>query len=243
MIVVLSVVAVMAMRPSDADRAALSDRRLQPDSPADRPVDVPFPAGTLVRSEPPVPVDAPEPSAVVVAESLASDGVPCASGTARPVLNTVRPVLTARMTASAPANFEIKKENDVGSVSYDAGDMAAECGYVTLYLRGAWRLQPGESYRWRVHGTAANEWSPWCEFTIAATTLDSLNLDEDRLLTAGLPPSRWRAIAAVLGPGWPHGDTPLFWSIQEAGGRVSAGEVPVSLRGWDWETVIEPFSS
>ncbi|WP_412752255.1 hypothetical protein [Krasilnikovia sp. M28-CT-15] len=232
MIVVLAVVAAVATRPPDADRTALPDKRWQSDSPTDRLVD---PSSSTAA---PVSTAAPEPPAAVWGDSLASGGVACASATAPPVLNTVRPVLTAQTTASTPADLELWQENPDRIVSYDGGDLTTEGSYVTLYLRGAWRLRPGVSYRWRVRGRATDDWSPWCEFTISATPLDSLNLDEERLLAASLPPSKWRDIAGALGPGWPHGDMPYFWLIQEAGARVSAGEVPVSLRGWDWETVI-----
>jgi hypothetical protein len=242
MIVVLAVVAVMAIRPSDADRTALSERRPLPGVSAGGFLgDLRFPNGSPV-TEPQVPTATQEPSAAVEPDSMASDGEPCASGTARPVLNTVRPVLSARMTGSVRPDVEIKKENAIGYVNLDAGDLTTRDGLVTLYLHGSTRLELGESYRWRIRGTAADRWSSWCEFAIAAATLDSLNLGNDRVVTAGLPPSRWRDITAVLGPGWPNGDTPLFWSIQAAGGRVSAGEVSVSLRGWDWGTVIESMA-
>jgi hypothetical protein len=69
-------------------------------------------------------------------------------------------------------------------------------------------------------------------------TPDSLDLDADRSYTVSLPSLKSREVIALLGPGWPHRDTPLHRSIGAAAATEGEGGVPVSLRGWDWETVI-----
>lgn len=228
---VSAVAAVMVIRLSTTDPITSPNRGPEAESPAARPIVVaPIRRVTAL----PVPTRTPAPVATVEPDSLASDGVSCDADTAPPVLNTVHPVLTARMTATGPADVEIKERDADRFVSVNAGDLMPRDGLVTLYFRGYSRLEPGKSYRWRIRATPANDWSRWCEFSIAAATVDTLNLDADRLLTAGLPPSRWRDIAGVLGPGGEHGNTPWYRSIQAAGGLVSAGDVPVTFVGWYW---------
>lgn len=230
-------VAVVSVTVALADQTELPDGRHQPVLTGPR-----WSGQRPAPNRSPVPTVTPQPSPTVEADSLAVDGVSCASSSDRPILNKTRPVIGARTTPSAPVAFEIEKETGTGPPNSGASDEADADGFVRLYLRGHLRLEPGESYRWRVGISRANEWSPWCEFAVAAATLDSLNLDVGRGYTAGLPPSRWRDIAAVLGPGWPHGDTPLLWAVQSAGGQVSAGNVPVSLSGWFWETMMESLA-
>ncbi|GAA4953495.1 hypothetical protein [Actinoplanes utahensis] len=230
LIFTLLVTAVVGKRLADTDRTVDPDTAVQTrESLVDR-------TGVAVR-DPGVPAvtAAPEPPTGVEPDTLASDGVSCEPG-AGPVLNTVRPVLTARMATSVPVSFEIKK---LGSPEYAGGEQTARDGLLAMYFRGPDRLQPGRSYRWRIHDEAADIWTPSCEFTIAAHTTDSLDLDENRPVTVSMPPARWRDVAGVLGPGWPHGDTPWFWSVEAAGAQEAAGAVPVSLRGWDWGTVID----
>ncbi|BCY09900.1 hypothetical protein [Actinoplanes sp. L3-i22] len=173
LILVLAIAALTAMYLSNAKRNAMPADRPWTDSPAVRALDVPD-----LRLAAPMRTAA-EPSAEVEADSLAVDGVSCASGSTRPVLDTVRPVLTARMTGSAAVDLQLQKENAT-DVTIDGDDLTSEHGYVALYLRGDHRLERGGSYRWRVRATATNDWSPWCEFSIAATTLD----------TVGLPPAK-----------------------------------------------------
>jgi hypothetical protein len=179
----------------------------------------------------------PEPTVQVEVESLSSDGVPCSTTDTgdRPVLNTVRPTLTARMTSTESALFEIVQLPNI-LVTHSA-DQTLTQDHVSLYLRGPWRLRPGESYSWRVGDRNTDVWSKPCEFTIAETALDSLNLPEDRSITVSLPPSRWRAVIEVLDQGWPYDQQAFYRSIQGAGVQPT-DKARVTLRGRDWGTVV-----
>jgi hypothetical protein len=205
-------------------------------SPAASPIEfLPIPPVSPRNRERAVPTKAPEPTAEVMPDSLHADGMSCTSDEDRPVLDTVHPVLTAWLTMPAPVEFQLEKRRGAlfEFVAFDRGDLTTnEQGYVTLYLRKDFRLERSGSYRWRGRTAEASGWSRWCEFSIAAVTPDSLNL-QNVLRTAGLPPSKWRKISVLLD------DPPLYWSIYEAGRQVSKGDVPIEMQTRKWETVIE----
>lgn len=245
LLAVLALAAGTAMHLSDPEPTALPGHTAVPDSPPrmDSPLDTlrritPVHPGYPVevrRTGEPDPGETPQPPAVVYPGSLTVGGMACAPGAARPVLDTVRPELSARMTGSGPVGVELTKEDATELVAVNRDDLMIGDGYVTQHLYGSYRLERGESYRWRIRAEAATgEWSPWCAFSIATSTVDSLNLDDDRRYSAGLPPATWQAVSAVLDG--------RFWDIQEAGWRVSAGDVPVSMEGRHWDLVIESMA-
>ncbi|WP_433043205.1 hypothetical protein [Dactylosporangium sp. CS-033363] len=166
------------------------------------------------------------PAAVGVA--LDTDGRGCAD---RPVLDTVRPVLA--FTGDSPpyrsSTFQLRglaghTERDVDLPGEPDGRGAA------LDFKRAGTLAHGVSYRWRVRATPTAGWSPWCEFTVAASTPDDLGLDETRTYTVTLPGPQWRAIAAALGPD----HAPITAAGQSGGDRVA-----VSLDGLHWRLAVE----
>jgi hypothetical protein len=234
LLLVLAVAAVTAIHLSGTDSTALPNRRLRTESPATHPGDVVLPLHleTASRTEWPVPTEAPRPSPAVVPDSFRADGRTCGSGEARPVLDTMHPVLAVRLTTPAPDRLQLfKKSGDFFEYVYvNSSDLTTnEHGDVTLYPRLG--LERGELYRWELY-TTTSEQSPWCEFRIAALAPASPGL-QSSFRTARLSPSKWRRIRAVL-------DNPsAYRPIYEASRRVSKSDVAAKMQTQKWETVIE----
>jgi hypothetical protein len=106
-------------------------------------------------------------------------------------------------------------------------------------------LGPGESYRWRVRGTAVDAvvpgWSPWCEFTVAADLIDmrdvtdlaaveELGVVPERPYPVTLTVRQWRlvidSVAVSLTDGWaanPDGLSEWERESVERSNRTAAG--------------------
>ncbi|WP_433202766.1 hypothetical protein ACQP00_32935 [Dactylosporangium sp. CS-047395] len=176
------------------------------------------------------PADAVVDAPAVGGVSLDTDGRGCAD---RPVLDTVRPVL-AFVGGSPPylaSTFQVR--GLLGHTERDV-DLPGEpdARGATLDFKRAGALAHGVSYRWRVRPTSADDWSPWCEFTVAASTPDDLGLDESRTYTVTLPGAEWRAVAEALG-------AVETYAPITAAGESGSGRVAVSLRGQHWRLVVE----
>ncbi|GID97410.1 hypothetical protein Adi01nite_68220 [Amorphoplanes digitatis] len=183
---------------------------------------------------------------------LTSGGRACATGPNRPTLDTVRPTL-ATSFAGAPglpyleATFQITGVD--GPTAHDLNLAGTAGGHGQTAALEFWRMEPlthGESYRWRVRGTPptikAGGWSLWCEFTIAMTTSDDLNLDEDREYTVALPAAKWREMLKVLGPVETYSaQAPIADAVKAAPGAAS--RVPATLRGSGWRSVVADLTS
>ncbi|MBM2623251.1 hypothetical protein JIG36_47920 [Actinoplanes sp. LDG1-06] len=175
---------------------------------------------------------------------LSTDGRICVAGSERPVLDTVRPTLSASFTQtdglrSIQSTFQItgvygRTAEDL-QLPGDSGDPLK----ATLELFRHGRLKHGESYRWRVRGTppsiGAGGWSPWCEFTIPARTPDDLGLDDNRDYRATLTPAQWREVMKV-GPGRMDAIGPI-----EAAAKAT-GPAPVTLEGRVWTDVVNALA-
>lgn len=146
LILMLAVAAVTAIHLSDTDSYALPNRQSRTESSETRPVDVrSIPSVPSLHHIWSIPTEVPKPALAVVPGTQATDGFPCTPDAGSPVVATVRPVLTARLTVPAPAGFELQKKNATEFVPVDRGDLTpAEYGHVTLYLRQGLRLERGD---------------------------------------------------------------------------------------------------
>jgi hypothetical protein len=187
--------------------------------------------------------------------NLSTGGRPCLTGAERPVLDTVYPALSASFTGAARRQYvepAFQVEHLPGFAVQDgesAGDPVAVGETATLDLRRRGPLTLGASYRWRVRGAPAQTpgddgWSPWCEFTIAASTPDGLALDEGRTYTVALSTANWQAILRVLGPVevYAGGGKSVHAPIEDAA-KTAAAQAPVAMDGSRWKLVVSDLAS
>jgi hypothetical protein len=166
---------------------------------------------------------------------LSTDGRICVAGSQRPVLDTVRPVLSASLTA-VPGLRRIESTFQVTGVygrTVDDLEVAGDYGdplKATLEFMRHSPLKHGESYRWRVRGTppavGGAGWSPWCEFTIPEKTPDDLGLDDDRTYRATLTAAEWRQVMAVFAGS--EDDDPATWRLADLVSAALGGPDPVT---------------
>jgi hypothetical protein len=190
--------------------------------------------------------------------NLSTGGRPCMTGSGRPVLDTVYPALSASFTGAAGRQYvepAWQIEHVPGFAVQDgdaAGDPVAVGETATFDLRRRGPLTHGASYRWRVRGAPAQTpgdagWSTWCEFTIAASTPDDLDLDESRTYTVVLSEANWQAILRVLGPVevYVGGERSVHAPIEDAAKTAapSASQVSVAMIGSHWKLVVGDLSS
>ncbi len=178
---------------------------------------------------------------------LSTDGRNCVAGPGRPVLDTVRPTLSASFTAvpglrRIGSTFQITgvygRTAEDQQLPGDPGDPLT----ATMDFRWGKPLRHGESYRWRVRGTppavGAAGWSPWCEFTIPESTPDDLGLDDDRDYRAVLTAAEWLKILNVVPVSAPY--VPIDTAAKAA--TSPATQVPVTLTGRAWFLLVNDLA-
>ncbi|GAA2630183.1 hypothetical protein Adu01nite_41420 [Paractinoplanes durhamensis] len=185
--------------------------------------------------------------------NLSTGGRACLTGSKRPVLDTIRPALSASFTAG-PGLQRIESTFQVtgvdGPTGHDiliGGDNMPQGLTATLDFKMQGPLTHGESYRWRVRGTppsvGAKGWSSWCEFTIGETTLDDLGLNPTRKYAITLPTAKWREALAILGPVETYTDGAKSKHAPiEVAATSSATTAPVTLSGYDWNSIVESLA-
>ncbi|MBG0568197.1 hypothetical protein [Actinoplanes aureus] len=181
---------------------------------------------------------------------LATNGVPgCASGPARPVVDTTGPALSIIFPADRPAPPEVTFEWQHLDGSEDPIMGSREASADRTFALEAQEiglgagLGPGESYRWRVHTTPwdadVTEWTQWCEFTVAAGLVDLREAtDLAAVQELGVVPARrypvrlsvrqWRLVTEVLDGGDDGADHDFDGSQQEIRDRLR--RISASLR-------------
>jgi hypothetical protein len=108
---------------------------------------------------------------------LENPALACASGTARPVINTLTPVLSAVVTdpdgGNVQAHFQIITAGTTTEV-WNSGTLAAKASgskFTATVATG--RLVNGQTYQYRVTATDGAAWSGWstavCEFSVDTT--------------------------------------------------------------------------
>ncbi|MBU2670535.1 hypothetical protein KOI35_44250 [Actinoplanes bogorensis] len=171
-----------------------------------------------------------------------TDGRICVAGSERPVLDTVRPTLSASFTP-VPGLRYIKSTFQItgvyGRTAEDQllpGDTLDPLKATLEFFRHG-DLEHGESYRWRVRGTpptiGAAGWSPWCEFTIPEKTPDDLGLDDNRTYSATLTAAEWKQVLAAYNV--TEGNAAGKAAI---GAAIKDGTAPVTLKGSDWVDLV-----
>ena len=172
--------------------------------------------------------------------ALSTDGRVCVAGSERPVLDTVRPTLSASFTPvpglrSVASTFQI-----TGVYGRTADDVQLPGNFgdpltATLDFSRERALKHDQSYRWRVRGTplgvGAGGWSPWCEFTIPKTTPDDLGLDQSRTYRVALTAAQWQEVLR-----FPTTTTAIAAAVKAA--TPAATVVPVTLNGGDWTGLV-----
>lgn len=110
-----------------------------------------------------------------IAETMTSPTTPCVTGSGRPYLNTVTPLLQARITDPEGA---LVRPEFAWSVAGGAGVGSAQPtpGQASGQLQGttvpAGAFANNGSYSWKVRGFDGTAWGPWstpCEFTVDTT--------------------------------------------------------------------------
>jgi RHS repeat-associated protein len=103
-----------------------------------------------------------------------SPSTTCATGTARPFVNTAQPTLKSVISdaegATVTGNFEWWTTGGAKIGGATTGAAASGSILSTVVPSGA--LTDGGTYSWRVQGndgTGIGPWSPWCEFTVDTT--------------------------------------------------------------------------
>ncbi|GAA3205120.1 hypothetical protein GCM10010532_026630 [Dactylosporangium siamense] len=248
--VVLALAVAVAARPSDPGRTATPKHPATPQHPPAprQPAATPQPGAGLPRA-----------ATAAQPVGLSTAGGGCVTGPDRPVLDTVHPTLSASFTG-VPAEqyvqptFQLRRDTDaVDPAGTLPGEPVAAGRTSTLDLRRHTTLAHGVTYRWRVRGTPDLNpgddagWSSWCEFTVAATAPDALDLDDGRTYTVTLPTARWQAILRVLGPvpPSPGGDRPEQAPIEDAVRRAAPGtaQAPVTMTGSRWKLIANDLAS
>jgi hypothetical protein len=209
-----------------------------------------------VNREPAADPNDPEYAGSSLPTNLSTDGKGCSTGPGRPVLDTVRPVLTTDFIpvpglSQIMNTFQLTRLD--GNLSQDLVQAGSQMpgspdATATLDLRGNQELSHGVTYKWRVRATppyiAIGGWSPWCEFTIAKVTPDDLGLESGRIYTVTLPVGTWRQISALLGPveTYVNGEKSKHLPIAVAASKP-AGQVPVTLDGHTWDLIVGDLAS
>ncbi|WP_133878263.1 hypothetical protein [Paractinoplanes brasiliensis] len=167
----------------------------------------------------------------------------------------------ATLDGSRPADalFEYRLDGDTGSVF---SRVPVEGPRAVLSF-GTGELGPGESYRWRVRGTAddalAPTWSDWCTFEVAADAPDLRALDSgerEALLELGVRPERrytvtltaaqWRLVREPfefdasdgVAMGEPsHDDLVRGQRLARLAAVIPRGGGRLTLTGAEWSTV------
>ncbi|GAB3825343.1 hypothetical protein GCM10027610_005050 [Dactylosporangium cerinum] len=241
--VALALAVAVAARPSDPGRTATPQHPPAPRQPAA----APQPSSAL-------------PQAATAAQpvGLSTAGGGCVTGPDRPVLDTVHPTLSASFTG-VPAEqyvqptFQLRRATDAGDPNGTLpGEPVAAGRTATLDLRRHLTLAHGVTYCWRVRGIPDLNpgddagWSSWCEFTVAATAPDALDLDDGRTYTAALPTATWQAILRVLGPVSvsANGDRSVHAPIEDAVRRAAPGaaRTPVTMTGSRWKLIANDLA-
>jgi RHS repeat-associated protein len=110
-----------------------------------------------------------------VAELMTSPSTPCQTGTNRPYLNTVTPLLQARITDPEGAlvrpefSWSTTGGTPIGSAQPTPGQASGQQQATTV---PAGAFSNGGSYSWKVRGFDGTTWGPWsvpCEFTVDTT--------------------------------------------------------------------------
>jgi hypothetical protein len=195
--------------------------------------------------EPPADPNDPKYAGSSLPIDLSTNGQGCSTGPGRPVLDTVRPVLTSSFIevpglTRIENTFHVTRLDRMFQDVVRPGERRPTGPDATLDFKqlGTEPLSHGVSYRWRVRATPgyvnAGGWSPWCEFTIGKVTSDDLGLERDRDYTATLPVATWRQAAAVVGVWHPP--------IAAAAARP-AGTVAVTLDGGSWQSFVTHLAS
>lgn len=110
-----------------------------------------------------------------IAETMTSPTTPCITGTGRPYLNTVTPLLQARITD--PEGALVRPEfawsttagASIGSAQPTPGQASGQLQGTTV---PAGAFANNGSYSWKVRGFDGTAWGPWstpCEFTVDTT--------------------------------------------------------------------------
>jgi RHS repeat-associated protein len=110
-----------------------------------------------------------------IVEASTAPSTPCTTGTGRPYLNTVTPMLQARITD--PEGALVRPEfawstsagASIGGATPTPGQASGQM-FATTVPAGA--FANGGSYSWKVRGFDGTVWGPWspsCEFTVDTT--------------------------------------------------------------------------
>jgi RHS repeat-associated protein len=110
-----------------------------------------------------------------IVETMTAPSAPCQTGTSRPYINTLTPLLQARI--SDPEGALVRPEfawstidgTPVGSVQPTPGQTSGQMQGTTV---PAGAFTNGGSYSWKVRGFDGTTWGPWstaCEFTVDTT--------------------------------------------------------------------------
>jgi hypothetical protein len=209
------------------------------------------------NDQPPADLTDPRYVGAALPAALASDGAACATGEERPVLETVFPKLTASFTevpglTSVRSTFQVRglgRAITVDLLNPGQPTTSGLAGELDFHLIR--QLEQGETYRWRIRGTpphiAADDWSPWCEFTIAEKTRDHLGLTEDREYPVELPVGDWRTVLTAMGPvityagGQRSTHEPIEKAVKKASRKTK--RITMTLTGADWSEIVNGLAS
>jgi RHS repeat-associated protein len=124
----------------------------------------------------------------------------CATGTARPYINTTQPTLKTVITdaegGTVTANFEAWITN--GAKAGGATSSAGASGSTLSAVLPGGALADGGTYSWRVQGndgTGTGPWSSWCEFTVDTTAPSTA----PQVTSTVYPEGQWAGLANTAG--------------------------------------------
>jgi RHS repeat-associated protein len=124
----------------------------------------------------------------------------CATGTARPFVNTTQPTLKSVINdaegGTVTGNFEWWTTGGAKIGGATTGAAASGSTLSTVVPAGA--LADGGTYSWRVQGndgTGIGPWSPWCEFTVDTTSPAAA----PSVSSTVYPENQWAGLANTAG--------------------------------------------